>query len=140
MLDEITDDLLALVARDDEHRALLAQLGMRAAVTAPLVARGLVLGALSFISAESGRDYGEADVQLLVELGRRAGVAVENARLYTERSRIAHTLQARLLPSKLAVAARRAARRPLPRRRAVQRGRRRLLRRVPSARPTNGSS
>jgi len=34
-------------------------------------------------------------------LGRRAGVAIENARLYTERSRIAHTLQVKLLPERL---------------------------------------
>jgi serine phosphatase RsbU (regulator of sigma subunit) len=35
------------------------------------------------------------------ELARRAGVAIDNARLYTERTRIAHTLQARLLPERL---------------------------------------
>ena len=74
---------------------------MSAGVTAPLVARGQMLGAISFISAESGRRYEDSDVQFLVELGRRAGVSVENSRLYTERSRIAHTLQARLLPSRL---------------------------------------
>jgi serine phosphatase RsbU (regulator of sigma subunit) len=37
-----------------------------------------------------------------VRLGRRAGTAVENARLYTERVRIAHTLQRALLPESLA--------------------------------------
>ncbi len=58
-------------------------------------------GALTFVSAESGREYDTADIELFLELGRRAGVAIENARLYTERSRIAHTLQARLLPRAL---------------------------------------
>src|SRR5262249_28727299 len=43
----------------------------------------------------------DADVQLADELGRRAGVAIENARLYTERTRIAHTLQVKLLPERL---------------------------------------
>ena len=37
----------------------------------------------------------QADLGLAIRLGRRAGTAVENARLYTERTRIAHTLQAR---------------------------------------------
>ena len=37
-----------------------------------------------------------------MRLGRRAGTAVENARLYTERTRIAHTLQRALLPESLA--------------------------------------
>ncbi|MCW2991084.1 MAG: multi-sensor signal transduction histidine kinase, partial [Solirubrobacterales bacterium] len=101
VVNEVRDELLVAIARDDEHLANLRAMGMTAGVTAPLVARGRTLGALSFIATDSGRRYEEADVQLLTELGRRAGIAVENARLYTERSRIAHTLQARLLPSRL---------------------------------------
>ena len=101
VVNDVTEELLKASAIDDEHLGILRELGITAGVVAPLTARGRTLGALSFVSAESGRRYGEADVQLLVELGRRAGVAVENAQLYTERSRIAHTLQARLLPSSL---------------------------------------
>jgi PAS domain S-box-containing protein len=101
VVNDVTDELLATVAIDDDHLEILRQLGLRGGATVPLVARGRILGAASFISAESGRRYEDADVQLFVELGGRAGVAIENARLYTERSRIAHTLQARLLPSRL---------------------------------------
>lgn len=101
VVNDVTDELLAAVAVDAKHLQILRELGLSAGVTVPLVARGRTLGALSFVWAESGRRYEQADVQLLVELGRRAGVAVENARLYTERSRIAHTLQARLLPRRL---------------------------------------
>jgi PAS domain S-box-containing protein len=101
VVNDVTDELLAAVAVDEEHLQILRELGLSAAVTAPLVARGRILGVISFASAESRRRYDEPDVQLLVELGRRAGAAVENARLYTERSHIAHTLQARLLPSRL---------------------------------------
>ena len=53
-------------------------------MTVPLVTRGRTLGAISFISAESGRRYGEADLQLAEELARRAAYAVDNARLYEE--------------------------------------------------------
>jgi PAS domain S-box-containing protein len=101
VINDVSDELLVTSAIDDEHLAILRELGLTAAVLAPLTARGRTLGALSFVSAESSRHYGDVDVQLLVELGRRAGVALENAQLYTERSRIAHTLQARLLPSSL---------------------------------------
>src|SRR3954454_19304328 len=97
----VTADLIAAAAIDDEHHEILRELGIAAAVIAPLTAGGRTLGAISFVAAEPGRRYSDVDVQLLVELGRRAGVAVENAMLYTERSRIAHTLQARLLPSSL---------------------------------------
>src|SRR3954452_483014 len=97
----VTADLIAAAAIDDEHHEILRELGIAAAVIAPLTAGGRTLGAISFVAAESGRRYSDDDVQLLVELGRRAGVAVDNAMLYTERSRIAHTLQARLLPTSL---------------------------------------
>src|SRR5262249_28000341 len=45
---------------------------------------GRVLGALAFVAAESGRRYGPDDLALAEELGRRSGLAVDNARLYHE--------------------------------------------------------
>jgi signal transduction histidine kinase len=53
-------------------------------MTVPLTARGRTLGAITFASAESGRRYGAEDLALAEELGRRAGLAVDNARLYRE--------------------------------------------------------
>jgi PAS domain S-box-containing protein len=50
----------------------------------PLSAREEVVGVISFVSAESGRRYGPEDLALAEELARRAGTAVENARLYRE--------------------------------------------------------
>jgi PAS domain S-box-containing protein len=59
------------------------------------------IGALSLAMAESGRRFADTDVVLAAELGRRATIAVENARLYAERSEIATTLQRGLLPPDL---------------------------------------
>ena len=56
---------------------------------------------ITFVSAESGRHLSQADVGLVEEIARRAGVAVDNARLYTERVRIAHALQVELLPAQI---------------------------------------
>jgi serine phosphatase RsbU (regulator of sigma subunit) len=68
-------------------------------MTVPLpAATGQVLGALTLVSAESGRVYGESDVQLAMEIARRAGVAVDNARLYARAEHAARTLQQSLLP------------------------------------------
>jgi signal transduction histidine kinase len=53
----------------------------------PLSARGRPLGALSFVSAESGRRYGPADLAMAEELGRRAGIAMDNARLFHDAQR-----------------------------------------------------
>ena len=59
-------------------------IGPRSQIVVPLRARGRVLGALSLTMAESGRHYGEADLDLSRDLGLRAGLAVDNARLYEE--------------------------------------------------------
>jgi PAS domain S-box-containing protein len=84
MMPEIPEELLDQVARDEEHRRLLESLDLRSYMIVPLVTRGRILGAISFVSAESGRRYGEADLQLAEELARRAAYAVDNARLYEE--------------------------------------------------------
>jgi PAS domain S-box-containing protein len=98
---DITDEALAAGITDPERLELVRSIGLRSVIIAPLVARRRVFGTLSLATAESGRRFGDEDVQLAEELARRAGVAIDNARLYTERSRIAHTLQARLLPDRL---------------------------------------
>jgi serine phosphatase RsbU (regulator of sigma subunit)/PAS domain-containing protein len=59
------------------------------------------IGALALAMAQSGRTFGETELALATELGRRVAIAVENARLYAERSAIATTLQRSLLPPDL---------------------------------------
>jgi PAS domain S-box-containing protein len=63
---------------------LMAAIGPRSQIVVPLRARGRVLGALSLTMAESGRHYDEPDLDLARDLGLRAGLAVDNARLYEE--------------------------------------------------------
>ena len=58
----------------------------------PVEARGRILGAITFVSAQPGRRYEQAELELAEELARRAAVAVDNARLYQaaeERARAA---------------------------------------------------
>jgi PAS domain S-box-containing protein len=98
---DITDDMLVAGIADPEQLALVRRLGLRSAIVAALRARGRTLGTFTLAHAESGRRFDDAGIQLAEELARRAGIAIENARLYTERTRIAHTLQAKLLPGRL---------------------------------------
>ena len=98
---EVTDEMLAAGIPDPEHLDLVRGLGLRSVIIAALKARGRVFGTFSLASAESGRLFEQVDVQLAEELAARAGMAIDNARLYTERSRIAHTLQVKLLPERL---------------------------------------
>ena len=101
VVNDIPDELLSQAVSDPEQLEILRGIGMRAAMIVPMVAASGVIGVISFISAESGRPFSQSDVEIAEELGRRAGAAVENARLYAERSRIAQTLQAGLLPEEL---------------------------------------
>jgi serine phosphatase RsbU (regulator of sigma subunit) len=98
---DIPDELLVEAARDEEHLELIRQVGLCSAMVVPMKAFGRTLGVITFASAESGRRFTESDLELAEELGRRAAVAVENSRLYSERSYIARTLQESLLPPHL---------------------------------------
>jgi len=59
------------------------------------------MGALTLVDAESGRSFDQADLAFAVQIADRAALAVEHARLYTERSYAARTLEASLLPPPL---------------------------------------
>jgi PAS domain S-box-containing protein len=98
---DIPADALAEYARDNKHFELLSAIGATAVIIVPMIGATGPIGAITLVSAESMRRLSAADLGLAVRLGRRAGTAVENARLYTERSRIAHTLQQALLPESL---------------------------------------
>lgn len=98
---DIEPDVLAAYARDDAHLQLLREVQATAVIIVPLAAPTRTLGAITLVSSESSRRLTQADLGLAVRLGRRAGTAVENARLYTERVRITHTLQRSLLPESL---------------------------------------
>ncbi|MDX6447541.1 MAG: hypothetical protein QOD08_4, partial [Gaiellaceae bacterium] len=85
LIPDIPDELLVEATRETpELLEILRQLGLRSVMTVPLAARGRVLGALSFVAAESGRRYGDEDLAIAKHLARRAALAVDNALLYRD--------------------------------------------------------
>ncbi|AIE86258.1 sensor histidine kinase [Fimbriimonas ginsengisoli] len=83
---ELYGDLIEELVRprgvpDDVIRDI-ERAGFRSVVLVPLHARGKILGGMSFVSAEPNR-YNWGDVEFFGFLARRAGAAVDNARLYT---------------------------------------------------------
>lgn len=98
---DIAQDALAQYARDNEHLQLLAAIGATAVIIVPMIGADRITGAITLVSSGQDRRLSAEDLPLAERLARRAGTAVENARLYTERSRIAHTLQQALLPDSL---------------------------------------
>ncbi|HYO69386.1 MAG TPA: ATP-binding protein [Archangium sp.] len=59
-------------------------LGARSYMCVPLKVRGDTFGAITFVSVTRGRSYAPVDLGLAEELTRRAGLAVDNARLFRE--------------------------------------------------------
>jgi serine phosphatase RsbU (regulator of sigma subunit)/PAS domain-containing protein len=98
---EIDEELLRAGAMDAEHLEIIMQLQMSSAMVVPLRARERTLGAITFIFAESNRQYSTHELELAEELGRRAGLALDHARLYDREHRTAETLQRALLPPTL---------------------------------------
>ena len=88
------------VMRTGESR-LIAEPGAGSTLIAPVVSGDEPIGTITLATAGPGRRIGPADVHLAEELGRRAGVAIENARVHEARSYIASTLQRSLLPPRL---------------------------------------
>ena len=101
LVPEVTEEHLAGGGRGEEHLALLRELRPRSCACAPLVARGRVLGAISFLSSKPGFEYGLEDLKFARSLANRCALAVDNSRLYRGRGRIARALQEGLLPSHL---------------------------------------
>ena len=98
---ELDADALDGVAADGAHREGLQELGPRSVTVVPVAAGARRLGALLLGQTTSGRHFDEDDVLLAQALADRIGLALENARLHTERSHIAQTLQQSLLPPAL---------------------------------------
>lgn len=82
LVEDIPDSMLMSVARDDEHLALLRQIGFSSYMCVPLRARGKILGAITCVAADSGRRFGDADLELLEALARSAASAVDTALLF----------------------------------------------------------
>ncbi|HEU4326319.1 MAG TPA: ATP-binding protein [Roseiflexaceae bacterium] len=85
LLPDIPDAMIEQAARDAEELDMLRSVGYRSMLIVPLRAHERTIGSLALVTTTaSGRRYTPDDLTLLEELARRAGVALDNARLYAE--------------------------------------------------------
>ena len=92
---EIPEELLALAPA--EQQEIARNLKLSSVMIVPLEVRGQILGAMTLAYAESERHYEEPDLRMVESLGRRAAIAIDNARIYHDRDHMARTLQRSLL-------------------------------------------
>jgi PAS domain-containing protein/GAF domain-containing protein len=98
---EMPEEFLRATTRDEDHFRLVTELGFQSYMCVPLRARGRTIGSITLVSTHADRRYGPGDLALARDLAWRAALAVDNARLYSERTHVARTLQASLLPRDL---------------------------------------
>ncbi|MBV8084692.1 MAG: GAF domain-containing protein [Chloroflexi bacterium] len=83
LYEEIPDEFLMASAKSEEQLRVVRELGpWCSGMIVPLNARGRTLGAMTLITAESGRQYGAEDLELALEVASRAALAMDNAELY----------------------------------------------------------
>ncbi|HEY7789556.1 MAG TPA: ATP-binding protein [Vicinamibacterales bacterium] len=82
MMSAIPPELLEAAARDAEHLRIIRELALTSYICVPLNAQGRTFGAMTFVMAESGRHYADADLRFAEAVAGRAALAVDNARAY----------------------------------------------------------
>jgi len=97
----VSSDQLARWATSAEQLRVLQQLDVHSVLIIPMQVPGRTIGAMTFLTGSSGRSLGPDDQELAEQLGRRAAVAVENARLHSRLVDVAETLERSLLPGDL---------------------------------------
>jgi len=90
-----TDAVLPLLS--GEAREVFAGLAPRTGYAVPMRARGRTVGAITLFLDDGHADLGDDDLALLTQVADRAGLALDNARLYEGQRRMAETLQRALL-------------------------------------------
>ena len=91
---EMTPDHLEDVSLGAGHLEHMRRLEYASGIAVPLVTRGRTLGVFAFVRRAGREPFGDEDLRLAVELGRRSATALDNARLFAELSRTERQLEA----------------------------------------------
>lgn len=89
VISPVTDEMLVAMARSPKNLVLLRALQIGSLMTVPLLARGDVLGAITYVSPDHGDSFSHSDLVLAEDLAARCAIAIDNSRL------LQHAQQAR---------------------------------------------
>ncbi|MGD3106472.1 SpoIIE family protein phosphatase [Streptomyces sp. YGL11-2] len=90
------------VTEDPQRADVVREFGFRSMMVAPVRARGITLGAATFVRSRRLGPFAADDVRLAEELVARAAVCIDNARRFTRERTAARMMQRSLLPHALA--------------------------------------
>jgi PAS domain S-box-containing protein len=92
-------EFMTTTTQGRDHLALTQSLGFRSFVSVPLIAGDESIGALTVITTDEGRSFGDRELHLAESLARQVARAVERARSFDEQSTLARNLQTSMLPT-----------------------------------------
>jgi PAS domain S-box-containing protein len=97
IIPDLSPERIARSLFDPEARAVLHSLDPASVAAVPLVARGETLGVLCLLNGAGRGPHTASDIETALEIGRRAGLAVDQARLYGQKRELADALQRSML-------------------------------------------
>lgn len=98
-LPHIDEDVIVSHAASRQHEQWMRRFGYRSKIVAPVVGQSHIFGALTFVRTDTANEFDTADLAFAIEIGRRAGLAVANAKQFHREQYVAETLQRAFLPS-----------------------------------------
>jgi PAS domain S-box-containing protein len=85
LISHVTDEVIRPIAQENpEVPAIIHALGLQSYMGTPLVARGRIIGALTFSSTQPHRHYTQDDLLFAQELARRIALTLDNAYHYQQ--------------------------------------------------------
>jgi serine phosphatase RsbU (regulator of sigma subunit) len=94
---DVDVERIAAALHDTAGQEALRRLAPRSGLVVPLVARGGSIGALGAATVGDRGPFTPAQVETAAEVGRRAGMALQTARLFEQQRGLAHALQRSML-------------------------------------------
>lgn len=99
-LPHIDEEVIKRHAASRQHEQYMKRFGYRSKIVVPVTAQNHLFGALTFVRTGEQREFDPADLVFALELGRRAGLAVANAKQFHREQYVAETLQRSFLPNR----------------------------------------
>lgn len=97
-LPHIDDAVIRRHAASRQHEQYMRRFEYRSKIVVPVVAQNHIFGALTFVRTVGHDEFDRSDLMFAIEIGRRAGQAVANAKQFHREQYVAETLQRAFLP------------------------------------------